>query len=287
MSIRFASSKDLLQIKELWDISFPGEPVFDHWFFRHVYKEENTILYCHNGKVYSMLQIIPYMIDIQGIQYPVHYIYGVCTHPDYRKRGLMAQLLNYAWKIGKNRGDIASILIPQDEWLFGIYEKFGYQASFFIDKYELIIRNPSQVILKTLVEASEKDIEQMGSLYITQTKNLSGAIVRSREYWEQQIELFKAIEGHVYCLKQDEQCRAYGFVGFIDEQLCIQEGFAKDPRTLLSFAEQVAIKENKQSVTILAPCQQKVGGGVPLGCMKWLDNQYEKKFSGYMNLMYN
>ena len=285
MSIRFANSEDFMQIQSLWKISFPEDPAFNDWFFKNIYRDENTLVHVVGNQVCAMLQMYPYYLTMDEFALPVQYIYGVCTHPDFRKQGLMAQLLHFAWEIGKENGQSASVLIPQENWLFDIYGKFGYRCGFFLEKIDLdVARKPWEDCL--IVEAAEEDIDQMSSIYKQQTSAQPGVMLRSRDDWTKQMRLYRAMGGHVYCLKRNESCYAYGFVSFSDEILTIQEGFGLSREALLTLAEQAAKKENKQDVMILTSYHHQ-GNRIPFGCIKFFDDQYQGDFSGYMNLMFN
>ncbi len=284
MSIRYARMEDLSQIKALWDLSFPEEPVFKQWFFKEYFKLENTLIYHLNQKVYSMLQIFPYHLKIDSISYPVHYIFGVCTHPQYRNLGFMGQLLNYACHEGENRGDFASILIPQNHELFMLYEKHGYVPAFYINQFELTCKeSTSQTTIKV---ASEKDINQISSLYEHGTRLFKGFIVRDNSYWLQQMNMFNALGDKTYLLQSDEKYLAYGFATVVDGKLVFQEAIGQDEESLFTLVEHVAQIEKYNKVTVFTP--NNVNGTTKqLGCIKVLQASIPKEFYGYMNLMFN
>ena len=121
--IRFAEKKDIPYIKELWDIAFGEEPDFNKYFFDNFFKYEDTLLYIEEKPV-AMLQMMPYTLKGIGA---VTYIYGATTHPDYRKNGLMGELLKKSFEIDKSRGIKGSVLIPANQGLFNYYSKFGYE----------------------------------------------------------------------------------------------------------------------------------------------------------------
>ena len=77
-----------------------------------------------------MAQMLPYTLQNGPIAEEVTYIYGACTHPAHRRQHLMDRLLHESFAIDRANGRAASILIPQEEWLFGFYAQFGYQMAF-------------------------------------------------------------------------------------------------------------------------------------------------------------
>lgn len=284
MTIRYAKPEDFLQIKDLWDISFPEEPIFNTWFFNEIYENQNTLLYCLDEEVCAMLQMFPYELKVGEKVYPIHYIYGASTHPAHRKRGFMHQLLQYACQEGALRGDIASVLIPQEKWLFALYGKYGYRPAFFIRKIDFVPHGDRQHL--QMEEACNEDIEQMAHLYVEGTKTNKCVILRTKEQWKQQINMFKAIGAGGFCLKQNEKCLAYGFAWSLDEKLIFQEGFGVNDQALAALVELVAAKKNADGITLIAPFTGK-GKAVPLGCMKFLKEELSEDLTGYMNLMFN
>lgn len=284
MTIRYATPEDLLQIKALWDISFPEEPIFNAWFFNEIYQNKNTLLYCLGDEVCAMLQMFPYELKMSGNIFPVHYIYGACTHPSHRKNGFMKQLLQHACQEGTLRGDVASVLIPQEEWFFSLYGKYGYRPAFFIRKINFVPQGDRHHL--QITEVRNEDIEQMAQLYAEGTKTNKCIIFRTKEQWKQQIKMFQTIGAGGYCLKQNGQFLAYGFAWNLDDKLLFQEGFGVNDEALATLGEQVAIKKNTNCMTLMTSFSGK-GKRIPLGCIKFLKEELSEDFIGYMNLMFN
>lgn len=284
ISIRYGTLTDLSQIRSLWEISFPEEPKFNDVFFNDFFRVETALLYIKNNEICSMLQMIPYTLEFENKFYPVQYIYGACTHPKYQRQGIMGKLLQFAAFEGNTKGEFASILIPQENKLFRMYNNFGYQTGFFIHKNELSFENPFPHTM--IKEAHEVNIDDINRLYQFGTKNCKGRIVRNHSYWRKQIELFKKVGGKTYCLLQEQRLVAYGFIFYEKNQLYLQEAFGESDETLVNFAHQVASKEGFRKISILS---SNIGQDkkVPLGCIKFLQDTCPKDFTGYMNLMFN
>jgi predicted acetyltransferase len=58
------------------------------------------------------------------------YISGAATLPEYRKKGLMGELLVHSFQEMKNRGALFTILIPQEKGMEPFYQKYGYTPCF-------------------------------------------------------------------------------------------------------------------------------------------------------------
>jgi GNAT superfamily N-acetyltransferase len=91
-----------------------------------VYKNEETLLCEENGQPVTSLQMIPYQLKIDDSVAWGGYLSGVMTHPDYRKKGYMAQLMHASFdEMIKKKYDY-TFLIPEEKWLVKVYEKFGF-----------------------------------------------------------------------------------------------------------------------------------------------------------------
>ena len=84
--IRFADTRDFDAVLALWKRCFPGDEAFTQWFFENQYNPAVTLLDEEDGRLCSMLQMLPYQLrDARGVR-PVTYIYGACTAPECRRQ---------------------------------------------------------------------------------------------------------------------------------------------------------------------------------------------------------
>lgn len=143
--IQFANEQTVPLVRQMWKICFEDCDEFLDILFTYKYKNENTLIYFEKGKAVASLQMLPYTINFYKQEIPFAYLAGLCTLPEYRKKGYMAQLIHKAHRILFERDIPLSILIPAEEWLYGFYEKYGYTQVF--DKGDELI--PLKQILDT------------------------------------------------------------------------------------------------------------------------------------------
>lgn len=122
--VRLAKDSDFDFAKNSWTVCFDDTPEFVDWNFDFNYCPENTVIAEYNGVPASVLQLIPYKINIGGSILNTCYISGVATMPEYRGKGLVRELFDFAVPHMKSLGYDISILIPA---VNGMYEKFGYR----------------------------------------------------------------------------------------------------------------------------------------------------------------
>ncbi len=85
------------------------------------------------------------------------YIYGLCTHPDYRGRGIARSVLEDITADSEQCGEDYIYLVPQNEELYGMYRHLGfgselYAIAYDIDSYDI----STEVELEGLYELYSK-----------------------------------------------------------------------------------------------------------------------------------
>lgn len=114
------------QVKQLWKLCFNDSDAFIDLYFRMRYSDRINSYTEQDGKVVAAFQRVPYWMKLFNRVLPVAYISGACTHPDYRKRGIMRNLLADAHRLMFSEGVMASILIPANKGLETYYNRSGY-----------------------------------------------------------------------------------------------------------------------------------------------------------------
>jgi ribosomal protein S18 acetylase RimI-like enzyme len=128
--IRLGEERDKPALKELWKLCFPHDTdVFVDFYFDRVYHNDETLVLTTDERPVASLQMIPYSIKNGDSITLAGYISGAMTHPGFRQKGYMGQLLTAAFGVMRNKGYDYSFLIPQEEWLFLFYEKYGFKST--------------------------------------------------------------------------------------------------------------------------------------------------------------
>lgn len=128
--IRFPLESDYESLKALWQSSFDDTKESLDSFFSKTVSPERVLAVFEEGKPVSALYMLESEILINKKEYSSYYIYAVCTNPDYRGRGLMRALFEELFKVAESRGIDYLFLVPEKEYLFGIYERLGFENGF-------------------------------------------------------------------------------------------------------------------------------------------------------------
>lgn len=128
--IDFANKDTAPLVRCMWKACFGDTEESMDIFFSRKYRDENTLIYFEKGEAVASLQMLPYTITFYGERIPFVYLAGLCTLPEYRQKGYMAQLIHQAHEVVEKRNIPLAILIPAEEWLYHFYEKYGYTQVF-------------------------------------------------------------------------------------------------------------------------------------------------------------
>lgn len=119
---------------ELWKLTFHDSDDYIKLVFDTYFSLDNSFVRYEDNRLISALLGVSYKFqaydkknnkkEIKGF-----YLCGLATHPDWRRKGIMSQLMEEAEKSAKTRGYDITFLIPADDHLREYYRQKGYQTS--------------------------------------------------------------------------------------------------------------------------------------------------------------
>ncbi|MFP4443678.1 MAG: GNAT family N-acetyltransferase [Spirochaetia bacterium] len=141
---------------------------------------QNRLLFC-NGRLASSVSVYLWHCRLSGLTPKAGLIGGVCTHPDFRRRGFVRMLM----------GDVLSFMKQEDcslSWLYGKNKVYGSSG------YREFLRFP---VLTCRVQRAEPhkepfnirptdrftDIPEIKTIYESWNRGLSGPMERSKDDW--------------------------------------------------------------------------------------------------------
>lgn len=128
--IQFADDTTRQDVWNMWKSCFHDPDDYMEIYFRHKYRNENTLLYVHEGSAVASLQMLHYDFTFCGTEIPVIYLAGVCTLPAARRRGYTRQLLLRSFEEALKRDVPLMLLVPQEPWLLQFYGQYGFAQTF-------------------------------------------------------------------------------------------------------------------------------------------------------------
>ena len=216
------------QVKVLWKQCFEDSDSFVDLYFKKRYSDDVNAVIERDGGMVSALQMIPYAMIFCGKIIPLSYVSGACTHPVYRRQGVMGKLLSEVHRKMFLKGDWLSVLIPANEGLFDYYAKWGYESIF---NYSLQIKNADDLQtspLYTIVdETDEQDFFAEHYRYFSnRIKSRSCCVLHSREDLEVVLEDLRLGDGRLLIARRCGLIHGMAFCIKDKNRVLIQEMFA-------------------------------------------------------------
>ena len=107
----------------------------------------------------------------------------------FRRRHLMSELLQWSFSRDIQHKIAASILIPQEKWLFDFYRPFGYQPAFTLHTIAFTEQQP--IMQKGLRAMTPQDLPACEALYRSQLADCPLTVLRTPEQWQAQLPCLK------------------------------------------------------------------------------------------------
>lgn len=132
-------------LERLWRSCFGSSQATIRFFFENRYVPENCLVYVDETvrRPVAMLHLLGTTISEDGGLVPSQYIYAACTRPDYRRQGIMRELIEMAQKLGNYRRLKYSVAVPGEPRLFRYYSRYGFEKCFkmrvvYMDRSDLV-----------------------------------------------------------------------------------------------------------------------------------------------------
>ncbi|MFD0696043.1 enhanced intracellular survival protein Eis [Paenibacillus sp. GCM10027628] len=177
--------------------------------------------YFVDGALAAKLTILPFHTWLGGKSFAMGGIAGVATWPEYRRNGMVGQLLSQSLKTMKEAGQTVSFLAP---FKFEFYRKYGWEVYVEYLKYEI----PSdklpefQAAEGSRIVRVAKDWELLHPIYEAYAIRFNGMLVRDEFWWKERYFRFKKGTVAIYCNPQGEH-KGYVFYQVKDKVATIHE----------------------------------------------------------------
>ena len=136
--IKSIKTEHFSELKDLWLMCFPDEEkaVLGNFFEKSV-TPENVIATFFGDRIVNAMYLLESEVVLNNKRYNAVYIYGVCTHPEYRGKGLMKTAFKYLDELAISKNIDYLFLVPATESLFDMYKKLGYETGFAYERSEV------------------------------------------------------------------------------------------------------------------------------------------------------
>lgn len=143
--VDIARETDKEGIIRLWEECFGDSRAYIAHFLEKRFASSRCLVFRDSDIIVSMMFLLEGRLQTAGLQNKAYYIYAACTHPQYRKRGIMAGLMIRAREDAVELGAGSLCLVPSEASLFGFYERLGFQT-YFSKKIVVLQRSTLQLL---------------------------------------------------------------------------------------------------------------------------------------------
>lgn len=149
-----------------------------------------------DGKLAAQLTILELQTYIGGKAFAMGGIAGVATWPEYRRQGLVSQLLKHSLQQMREKGQTISYLHP---FAVGFYRKFGWELFTDNKKYKInTALLPARSTYNGTIARQPIDDPLLAGLYDTYAKQYNGPLVRTEAWWKYRVKNPKKGHAAVY-----------------------------------------------------------------------------------------
>ncbi len=198
--------------QKMWRDIFGDSEEYVSWYFEQKWQEnEAFILRDDREEICSMLHLNPYKIKMQKEDLDLHYIVGVCTRPDQRKKGLMGQLIKEAFQWLYEKKEPFSYLMPARE---GIYEPYDFRKIYQAQKEKVKEASCDEkkaiyrfVDYREVEEPEREKLEAVASQYLSSRFCMYAR--RSQDYFQQIVAEMQACHGKLLLIYEEQNLKGY------------------------------------------------------------------------------
>ena len=274
--------------KDLWQTAFGDDPCLIDWFYTCCWRPEDMLLVLEDGKLASMLALLPHTIALPGGgEASAWYIYALATDPAVRSKGYGRQLLLYVDEFLKKRGADCVTVVPAEASLFRFFGMVGFLPGFFPRKVELLRSMPPPA------DPADR-VEPIGPAEYNAIREQVLSGLPSVSYGEPLIRyqegLSKRSGGGLYriAIGTFQGCAA---AEYVDEESVVFKELLLPPEHMPRGLAALAAKLPGQRCFVRTPAQWDGMQGSylqPFGMIKWYNQekgaQWGEETQGYMGL---
>jgi predicted acetyltransferase len=142
--------------------------------------------YFMNGSLAAKLTVLPFHTWICGRKFAMGGIAGVASWPEYRRKGMVGQLMSKALNVMKEERQLVSFLSP---FHIGFYRKYGWEVITDFKKYEVAASKLSDIppYEGHIERANSGDWPLLQKVYEDYGVMYSGMLLRDEERWVRSI----------------------------------------------------------------------------------------------------
>ena len=248
------------EVRKLWKLCFGDSEEFMDIYFAKRYSDERNIAIAEEGHIVSALQLIPYPMQFGKSTISTSYISGVCTHPDYRNKGVGKQLMQLSLE-KMFADDIAlGTLIPAEGWLAGYYRKMGFE--FVFDYSTIPVKSEKNIQTEAIhIYTYEHHFEEVYRYFDKKQRKRTFALLHTADDLNAVLDDLQLSGGQLFIASKEGKICGLAFCVSKEENTEIIEFFADDTETEENLL--LYIGKNYAPAPVLRLCPVSNNGNSP------------------------
>lgn len=226
--IRYASEKDCDELLKLCLISLPmKERPFLEFYFKQLFQEGNALISEMDNKLVSQIHIQKHILKLKEKRLEVSYLLGIATHYDYRKRGIMRDLMEMVIDDCSNN-HLLTFMEASNPRLF---ERYGFEVISHRKRYTIYAKDLLKYSNQGVSEAVHP--EELKELYRSFAAHFDCYYDRDEAYYREFMNFAKEKKSHICVYRDNEGIpRGYALYDELDEGIEVKEIIYEDRRSL-------------------------------------------------------
>lgn len=212
--MRFPYENDYEKLKALWQTAFDDSKESLDFFFKKTVSPDRVLAAFEDGKLVSALYMLESEIIKANKTYSAYYIYAVCTHPDFRGKGMMKSLFEELFKVAKSRNIDYLFLVPEKDYLFNIYKNIGFKTGFSYSEKTLLREDINDI---KNIKTQKLTYEKYREIIKESPKNVPVAVLKETTFNS----FFNSVSGEVKVVYVENE--GYALYEETDDKLTIFE----------------------------------------------------------------
>lgn len=217
MQLRKLEINEHGRTRALWEKVFAEDSreFLDYYYF--IKTRDNQIYVIEeDGGVRSMLQLNPYLLQVEDRQFPCNYIVAVATEENYRKRGYMGELLRKAMQDMYARKEPFTFLMPAAE---AIYTPYDFRFVYAQNQCESMGTDSAAEL--ELTDAGMRDAADMAAFFNQYfAEKYQVCAVRDETYYQTMIFEQQSENGGVKLIKEGQDIK--GMFAYASEENVVE-----------------------------------------------------------------
>lgn len=223
-----------LLAKKIWSKCFQDSSEEVHFYFEHIFQEDNFKYYEEDSTILSSMHENSYEIVRGDSSYRYPYLVGIATLPEHRGKSYMTKLLFQELTRLRKEGIDFCFLTPINPIL---YRSFGFEYFSALEEYsfptstlEGFSRESDLEILEITAENFVEHVSSLIKIYEISMLPYSSSFKRKEEDFQRLYEELSLSNGKCYLFLQSKRAAAYIFMYSEKDRLVLRECLGTNPK---------------------------------------------------------